>query len=140
MLLRGVVFPPPALNEHDIETTKGKAARSGRQHGGVPLSGDGRGRNGFNYASDNRGYSSHNDQRDRGLGSGYKNPFPAPPPGWQPPAPGSRGFAQGPPPAYGSYDRNQGPRGYGNDNRRGAGDSYRGNGGGYRGGRGGGHY
>jgi 5'-3' exoribonuclease 2 len=42
MLLRGVKFPPPALNPADIEATKGRAARSGRSNAGVPLQGDGR--------------------------------------------------------------------------------------------------
>ncbi|PQE27507.1 5 -3 exoribonuclease 2 protein [Rutstroemia sp. NJR-2017a BBW] len=45
MLLRGVELGKPVLNQSDIEMTKSRAARSGRSHGGVPLSGDGRGRN-----------------------------------------------------------------------------------------------
>jgi 5'-3' exoribonuclease 2 len=141
MLLRGVVFPPPALTPGDIETTKSKAARSGRAHGGVPLNGDGRGRNSFNYSSSNQ-YQSHNSQRHNSYN---QNPFPVPPPGWQPPAPGTGGFARGPPPPpAGYYDRNQasGPgypqnnHSYGYNNRGGYGDSNnrRGNGDGYRGG------
>jgi 5'-3' exoribonuclease 2 len=144
MLLRGVKFPPPALDASDIEATKGRAAKSGRNHGGVPLKGDGRGRNNFNYASSNQ-YPATHDRQSRGSQNGYSsNPFPVPPPGWQPPPPGAGSFARGPPPpppGYGSYGRGQpqvthsqppgygyghGPPGY-VDDRRGGGDSYRGN-------------
>lgn len=148
MLLRGVVFPPPALTPGDIETTKGKAARSGRAHGGVPLNGNGRDRNGFNYSSGNQ-YQSNNNGRSRGYSShnSYnQNPFPVPPPGWQPPAPGTGNFARGPPPPPGypipppgySHGQSHSNGGYGgrggHDNRRGANDSYRGGNDSYRGG------
>lgn len=139
MLLKGILFPSPALTASDIETTKGKAARSGRQHGGVPLQGDGRGRNSFNYATSNQHPSQ---QQSRGPQNGYnQNPFPV----WQPPAPGTGGFARGPPPpppgtygyaqpqSYGYNAPGRGPPSY-NDDRRRSGDSYRGeNGDAYRG-------
>jgi len=152
MLLRGVKFALPALTPSEIAEAKGKAARSGRNHGGVPLSGNGRGRNSFNYASSNQYGSSHNNQQPRGdrNGGGYSsNPFPVPPPGWQPPPPGMDGFARGPPPpppGYGSHGAGQQayppppPQSYGgqygdqnryndqSDHRRG-GDAYRGQGG-----------
>jgi hypothetical protein len=80
MLLRGVKFAPPALTSGEIAETKGKAARSGRNHGGVPLSGSGRGRNSFNYASQSQYGGSHNSQNNRSDRNGYNsNPFPVPP-------------------------------------------------------------
>ncbi|KUJ23033.1 uncharacterized protein LY89DRAFT_165027 [Mollisia scopiformis] len=156
MLLRGVEFAKPALTQSDIEVTKSKAARSGRAHGGVPLQGDGRARNSFNYSN-----QSQNGNQQRGSRNGYnnqnghnnQNQFPVPPPGWQPPPPGMAGFARGPPPppppgtygswppaphqysqppaTYGYTKPRQGPPGNGefNDRRRGGdyrGDSYRG--------------
>lgn len=148
MLLRGVTFAAPALTQSEIEETKGKAARSGRSHGGVPLRGNGRGRNSFNYASSNQYHGSHNNQQSRGPPPpNYQNPFPAPPPGWTPPQPGMAGFARGPPPpppgyaSYGQQSNNYshppshgygGQQGYGDFNsnsndRRQGGDSYRGN-------------
>lgn len=108
MLLRGVKFPPPALNQGDIEATKGRAAKSGRNHGGVPLSGDGRGRNSFNYSSQNQYKSGANNQQSYGSQNSYTNNnniYAYPPPGWQPPPPGAGGFARGPPPPPpGSYN------------------------------------
>ena len=118
MLLRGVKFPPPALNQGDIEKTKGKAAVSGRNHGGVPLRGDGRGRNSFNYSSQNQYSSAPSHQQSYGSQNGYSNnnSYSTPPTGWQPPPPGVGGFARGPPPpppsAYGSYGRGQPPPPY----------------------------
>jgi 5'-3' exoribonuclease 2 len=113
MLLRGVKFPVPALNQNDIETTKGRAAKSGRNHGGVPLRGDGRGRNSFNYSSSNSYSSVPSHQQSYGSQNNHNNPYPGPP-GWQPPPPGVSGFARGPPPpppgSYGSYGR--GPSSY----------------------------
>jgi 5'-3' exoribonuclease 2 len=152
MLLRGVRFPEAALNQADIEATKGRAARSGRAHGGVPLKEDGRGRNSFNYASSNQYPQSQNHQQSYGSQNGYNgynNNYPVPPPSWQPPPPGTSGFARGPPPplptSYGSYGRGQAqaPSGYsqppayygsqsgygpppGGYDRRRDGDSYRG--------------
>lgn len=160
MLLRGVTFATPALTPSEIEETKGKAARSGRSHGGVPLRGNGRGRNSFNYASSNQYRGSHNSQQARGPPPPqYQNPFPPPPPGWAPPQPGMAGFARGPPPpppGYASYGRGQqsnysqspnngygGQQGYADsnyDDRRGGGDSYRGGGGYGQGPRGGDSY
>ncbi|EHK97694.1 putative 5'-3' exoribonuclease 2 [Glarea lozoyensis 74030] len=108
MLLRGVQFKPPALNASDIEQTKSKAAKSGRSHGGVPLKGDGRGRNSFNYAGGNQsnhhqgGYGQNNRPANNSYNNGYSNTpyYPPPPPGsgWAPPAPGMGGFGSGPPP------------------------------------------
>lgn len=53
MLLRGVQFPPAALNRADIEATKGRASLSGRSHGRAPLrsnDGSGRGRGSIKHA------------------------------------------------------------------------------------------
>jgi 5'-3' exoribonuclease 2 len=137
MLLRGVELGKPVLNQSDIEMTKSRAARSGRSHGGVPLSGDGRGRNSVNYSSGNK---NHYPPRNNPYQpqNNYNNPFPIPPPNWQPPPPGVGAFARGPPPpppgSYGGYPAYPPPPpqyGYGqatNDRRpRGNGDGYRGN-------------
>ena len=152
MLLRGVKFPTAALSPADIEATRGRAAKSGRAHGGVPLNGDGRARNSFNYASSNQHSQPRNHQQSYGSQNGYNgynNNYAVPPPGWQPPPPGTGGFARGPPPplpnSYGSYGRGQpqGPPGYQqpshygsqsgygpppgrHNDRRDGGDSYRG--------------
>ena len=115
MLLRGVVFPKKTLDPEDIAATKGKAARSGRSHGGVPLNGDGRARSSFDYSS-----SSQPSERSYGSQNGYKsyNNNVIPPPGWQPPPPGTGGFARGPPPplpgSYASFGHGQpqAPPGY----------------------------
>jgi 5'-3' exoribonuclease 2 len=128
MLLRGVKFKPPALNASDIEQTKGKAAKSGRSHGGVPLKGDGRGRNSFNYAGGNQsnqhqGYGQNNRQSYGSRNNnGYSNArnYPPPPPGsgWAPPPPGMGAFGNGPPPppppgyGYNGPGQSQGPPGY----------------------------
>jgi 5'-3' exoribonuclease 2 len=123
MLLRGVKFPTRALDQNDIEATKGRAARSGRNHGGAPLRSDyggrgGRGRGGsFNYASQNS-YSrpqSYNDQSYGSNNGGY-NGRQYPPQqqaqSWQPPPPGLDGFARGPPPpppgSNAAYSQGQG--------------------------------
>ena len=45
MILRGVDYPPAALDQHDIEVTRSKSSQSGRSHGGVPFDGN-RGRRG----------------------------------------------------------------------------------------------
>ncbi|KAI9792372.1 MAG: 5'-3' exoribonuclease 2 [Piccolia ochrophora] len=102
MLLRGVKFPPTMLTNADIEATKGRASRSGRQFGGAPMfernrGGGGRGRGGsINY------------------GVAPPPPFPGPPPGgrggswnqtqnrgglqqWGPPPPGVAPPGVGPP-------------------------------------------
>lgn len=101
MLLRGVKFPPSVLNSSDIEQIKGRAARSGRAYGGVPLEGDFRGHNNLNLAP-----AGQNSQHSQGLQNGYsRRPDYPPPPyaGWQPPPPGSDGFALGTPPPYAGW-------------------------------------
>jgi 5'-3' exoribonuclease 2 len=149
MLLRGVKFAEPALNQSDIEVTKGRAARSGRSHGGVPLQGNGGPRNSFNYSSNQNG-PPPNHRQSYPPQNGYSN-YPVPPPGWQPPPPGLGGFGRGLPPppppnsyyggrggsgAQGGYSqppRHNAPPGYGppppgsggsNNQRRGGGDGY----------------
>jgi 5'-3' exoribonuclease 2 len=103
MLLRGVKFPTPALDQADIEVTRGRAAHSGRGHGGAPLRGgygNGRDRDSFNYASSStyprqqfQGQQSYNIQHD------YSSPrYPhSQTPNWHPPPPGVAGFPRGPP-------------------------------------------
>jgi 5'-3' exoribonuclease 2 len=114
MLLRGVKFSAAVLNQSDIEATKGRAAKSGRSHGGVPLRGDSRGRNTFDYASSNHQPQMHNRQQNYGSHnsySGHSSSYPPLPSGWQPPPPGTGTFARGPPPplpnAYEPYDQRQ---------------------------------
>ena len=85
MLLRGVKFAAPALTRSDIEVTKGRAARSGRSHGGVPLQGNGRARNSFNYSSSNQNPPSQSRRQSYGSQNGGYNNYQVPPPGWQPP-------------------------------------------------------
>lgn len=94
MLLRGVQPAPPALDRQDIESTKAKAAHSGRSFGGAPLrgNGNGRGRGGshLNYSNgDNRPnpFAAH-------VNPGFAPPPPpnfqgrgGPPQGWVPPPP-----------------------------------------------------
>lgn len=124
MLLRGIKFPPPALNAADIEATKGRAARSGRSNGGVPLQGDGRSRNAFNYGSQHRG----NYHGSGGGNGGGRN-------SWQPPPPGVGGFGQGAPPPpppgtfsnYGRGPPGQAPPSYGGHQPRGPPPGYEGN-------------
>lgn len=118
MLLRGVEFPTPALTQSDIQVTKGRAATTGRNHGGVPLKGDGRGRNQFNYAGGPNQYSTPpNYQQPRRSNGHNNNGYQAPPPpGWQPPPPGMGNFARGlppPPPGYGGYPPGPPPSYYG---------------------------
>ncbi|CAD6449200.1 9bde2036-9cde-4a4c-8039-9d2f7da022b4 [Sclerotinia trifoliorum] len=117
MLLVGVDFGQPALNQSDIEMTKSRASRSGRNYGGVPLQGDGRGRNQFNYGSGNNNRGNGNryngpgttapryNNQSHGSQNNYNNySQPPPPPGWQPPPPGSYGGPPPPPPgSYGAY-------------------------------------
>lgn len=104
MLLRGVKFSTPALNQGDIEATKGRAANSGRSHGGAPLRGDGRGRGrgSFNYGSSSTSsFPRHQNQNQQSYngGNGYNgNQYPVNQGNWQPPPPGLAGFARGPPP------------------------------------------
>lgn len=103
MLLRGVKFPPPALNRADIEATKGRANKSGRSYGGAPLRNDyynGRGRGGHIDYNDSRPHS-YPPQVNPGFapqaapGNYHGGPPPPPMRGWaQPPS--------GPPPSYGN--------------------------------------
>ncbi|OBT73383.1 hypothetical protein VF21_07710 [Pseudogymnoascus sp. 05NY08] len=104
MLLRGVKFSTPALNQDDIQATKGRAANAGRNPGGYSQRGQygGRGRGG---GSQNYGNHSSNpyprqqpsSRQAYGNQPAY-NQYPAPPQGWQPPPPGVGGFARNPPP------------------------------------------
>ncbi|KAH8601378.1 exoribonuclease 2 [Bisporella sp. PMI_857] len=154
MLIKGVKLPPPALNPADIDATKGRAARSGRSHGGVPLQGDGRARNSFSYSPADHFRSAPNHQPSYVSHNSYRNnSYQYSAPAWQPPPPGTGGFARGlpppPPPNYNNYGQGSpgyqrgppsyhsqagygGPPGYdGNmDSRRSGGDPYRGGGGG----------
>ncbi|RDW72059.1 hypothetical protein BP5796_08093 [Coleophoma crateriformis] len=103
MLLRGVKFPSPALTQSDIEATKGRASKSGRNHGGAPLQGNGRGRNSFNYASPNnngghQGGNSNYSNNQHGNSYGSQGPYnghqysaPPPPPGYG----GGGGYGRG---------------------------------------------
>lgn len=95
MLLRGVKFPPPALDRSEVEATRARAGRTGRSYGGVPFrngdnnfrSGPGRYENGvyedgapkrFDRSNrrDGGGFSGeHSD--DRGGSLNYANPFAA---------------------------------------------------------------
>lgn len=104
MLLRGVKFPPSALDQADVEATRNRAGRSGRSYGGAPLRGDhgGRGRGQISYADARPNpFAAH-------LNPGFNNVsapgnYWATPPapsgmGWAPPPPGSDPFMRGPPP------------------------------------------
>ncbi|TVY49956.1 5'-3' exoribonuclease [Lachnellula occidentalis] len=119
MLLRGVEFPPAALNQGDIEQTKGRAAKSGRNHGGAPLNGGGRGRGSFNFAAPN--HQQPHGSRNSYNGNNNYQPPPPPGTGWQPPPPGLAARFGGPPPPppgnYGSYGQ---PPGYGGRGGQGA--------------------
>ena len=120
MLLRGVELPPAVLTRADIEATKGRAAHSGRSHGGAPLRGNGRGRGGqISYADDrpnpfaahlNPGYAPHNLP-----GNGRGGPPPPLPVGRGPP-PSPDMYFRGQPPVpppyaapYNSQNGNYGP-------------------------------
>lgn len=144
MLLRGVKFSPPALNQSDIEATKGRASKSGRSYGGAPLQSGSRGRNSMHFTSSNQYTPRY--QEGQASPQNYTNSnYPAPPPGRQPPPPNVGGFARGPPPPppstfeYSSRWQVQGlpdvtpPPGwgrgdsqYGNTNKQQGGDTYRG--------------
>ncbi|KAI1004139.1 5'-3' exoribonuclease 2 [Podosphaera aphanis] len=97
MLLRGVKLPTPTLTHSDIENTKGKAARSGRNHGGAPLAGDGRGRNQFNYGAPNQHHSKNNNRQRVNSNSYNNNSFSGSTPGWQASPLGTARFSSGPP-------------------------------------------
>ena len=131
MLIRGVKFLPPKLNHEDIESTRERAAKTGRSHGGVGLKGNGRGRDSMNFGAGSNQYNAPPSyQQPYRPQNGYSNNGYAqpPPPGWFPPPPGLGGFGRGlPPPPPPGYM----PPVYGYDNRsRGGsgsyGDQYRG--------------
>ncbi|KAJ5247431.1 5'-3' exoribonuclease 2 [Penicillium chermesinum] len=165
MLLRGVKFATPMLNQGDVRAVQGRAQHSGRSFGGAPLNGRGRGGR-MDYSSSDRPnpFAAHLDPR-----------FMQPPSGWVPPGQGAGDFSRGPPPpqrggmshhnqGYPQYPQSyqqfpqgyQGQGGYGGnhqnhgnyDNNRGGRGSYRGNkprgrgdySSNYRGGSGGGSY
>lgn len=147
MLLRGLVFPPPALDRGDIEATRNRAARGGHNnfHSNHNRRG-GRFENG-NY-SDMMAPRHKPPRRNNGGSSGYnpENPFAAhlnpnfdpnvtgrapPPPhmaaanGWlPPPPPGMGGFPPPPPPRGNGQYPPSGRGGYGSSN--GHHNSYRG--------------
>jgi len=115
MLLRGVKFTAPALNEDDIQATRGRAATSGRHPGGQPQRGQygGRGRGSYNYGSQSKTYTRQQtttiSQQSYGAQNSYSQ-YGAPPQGWQPPPPGIGGFARGPPPPPpGMYNQSSQP-------------------------------
>ncbi|KAK7518312.1 exoribonuclease 2 [Phyllosticta citriasiana] len=83
MLLRGVEFPPPALDSADVQTIASRAEHSGRSHGGVPLRNDDRG-----YSSHNQNRYSNGPGRDNYHNGGQINYAPR---GGPPSGPGSRG-------------------------------------------------
>lgn len=105
MLLKGVKFPPVALDRSDIEAVKGKASRSGRSHGGAPLRsdyGNGRGRGQFNYADPRPNpFAAHLPPGFSAVNApgNYRGP-PPPPAGsnWIPPPSALDPFMRGPPP------------------------------------------
>lgn len=70
MLLPGLIPPNPVLDYSDIETTRQRSQKSGRQFGGVPLNDQGSGRGRINYGADN-GYNN-GFQGGRGGGNGYQ--------------------------------------------------------------------
>lgn len=109
MLLRGVKFPPPALDRADIEATKGKANRSGRSFGGAPSRGDygngkgnGRGRGQISYPDSRPNpFAAHINPNyaPPGVSNNSRGPTPSQPPyGWLPQPPGAHASRGGPPP------------------------------------------
>ncbi|GIC91739.1 5'-_3' exoribonculease Dhp1 [Aspergillus udagawae] len=130
MLLRGVKFNPPALDNADIQAVKHKAQNSGRSYGGAPLRGGHRGGR-INYASDRPNpFAAHLDPGFVPPVPGNVGGGPMMPSGWIPPVPGSTGFSRGPPPPprggmSGSHHRppyGQGPGQY--HGNHGQGDHY----------------
>ncbi|KKK24646.1 hypothetical protein ARAM_004694 [Aspergillus rambellii] len=121
MLLRGVKFAPPALDNADIQATKHRSQNSGRSFGGAPFRNNRGGR--INYASNDRPnpFAAHLDPKF--VPAGNAGPPMGAPSGWIPPS-GSNNFSRGPPPPprggmshsynsqqYGSYNSGQGQRG-----------------------------
>lgn len=110
MLLRGIKLPVRKLDAQDVQTTRERAARTGRSHGGVQLRQDRGGRMNFGSSRDASwgGGGQHHQQGYANNSHGY--PPPVPPPGWVPPPPGLGRFGHGPPPPPppGHYSRNSG--------------------------------
>ncbi|GAM42839.1 5'-3' exoribonuclease [Talaromyces pinophilus] len=113
MLLRGVRFAPPALDQGDISAVRNKSRFNGR--GGFrPNNGGDRGGNQYNQYNAPR--SGMNDRAN--PFAAHLDPSFAPPPqagagGWAPPAVGA-GYSRGPPPPPrgGSYGYQNHPQGY----------------------------
>lgn len=154
MLLRGVKFSTPMLNDADVRAVKGRAQHSGRQFGGAPLNGRGRGgRMDYGGGRPNP-FAAHLDPRfmnmpqggQGGPQGGQQGGMPMMPPGWVPPQQGAGDYSRGPPPPprggmshqYPPRDYNGQQGQYGGHQNYGSQDNY--GRGGYRGGRGRGHY
>jgi 5'-3' exoribonuclease 2 len=94
MLLRGVKFPPPTLDEAEIQAVKSKAQHSGRWFGGAPLrNGHGNNRGGrMNYTADRPNpFAAHLDPTftPPPRSSDVQNPSH----GWAPPPPGAYSYS-----------------------------------------------
>ncbi|KAJ5904493.1 5'-3' exoribonuclease 2 [Penicillium tannophilum] len=157
MLLRGVKFSTPMLNDADVRAVKGRAQHSGRQFGGAPLNGRGRGgRMDYGGGRPNP-FAAHLDPRfmnmpqggqggPQGGHAGQHGGMPMMPPGWVPPQQGAGDYSRGPPPPprggmshqYPPRDYNGQQGQYGGHQNYGSQDNY--GRGGYRGGRGRGHH
>lgn len=125
MLLRGVRFAPPALDQGDISAVRNKSRFNGR--GGFrPNNGGGRGGNQYNqYTAPRPGM---NDRAN--PFAAHLDPSFVPPPqggagGWAPPA-GGAGYSRGPPPPPrgGSYGYQNQPQGYNQPGYYGQDNSY----------------
>ncbi|KAL4984618.1 exoribonuclease 2 [Aspergillus falconensis] len=115
MLLRGVKFGPPALDNADIQATKSRAQHTGRSYGGAPFRGGRGGR--MNYAGDRQSHSNdrpnpfaaHLDPKFMpGANPGAPMGMPS---GWVPPGNFSRGPP--PPPPRGGMSYGHGSQQYG---------------------------
>lgn len=165
MLLPGLIPPNPVLDYSDVEQTRQRSQKSGRQFGGAPLYDQGSGRGRINYGDNgynNNGYGRGGGGYGRGGGGGGYGRgggnygAPAPPPNFQNLPPGlaaqaaahfgGNGGGLPPPPPPGWMpgmpipppQHNQGGYGGGYNNGGGYGGGGYNGGGGYRGGRGGG--
>ncbi|GES59288.1 3' exoribonculease Dhp1 [Aspergillus terreus] len=99
MLLRGVKFPPPALDQGDIQAVKSKANHSGRSFGGAPFRNNGNRGGRINYAPDRPNpFAAHLDPNFVPGANAAAGAPPMMPAGWAPPASGSTGYSRGPPP------------------------------------------
>ncbi|KAL4914041.1 exoribonuclease 2 [Aspergillus aurantiobrunneus] len=112
MLLRGVKFAPPTLDNADIQATKSRAQHTGRSYGGAPLRGGHRGGGGrMNYANDRPNpFAAHLDPKFM-PGGNIGAPM-GMPPGWVPPS-ASGNFSRGPPPPRGGISHGYGSQQYG---------------------------